>query len=68
MRALRNLALATTALLLVGAAPAPDVYGEADFARVRKLDAHVHANVADPAFVRLAATDGFELLSISTLR
>lgn len=65
MRALRNLALATTALLLVGAAPAPDVYGEADFARVRKFDAHVHANVADPAFVRLAATDGFELLSIN---
>jgi predicted TIM-barrel fold metal-dependent hydrolase len=65
MNAIRNLAMATTALLLMGAAPAPKPYGEADFARVPKLDAHVHANIEDPAFLKLAARDGFEMLSIN---
>lgn len=65
MKAIRNLALGTTALLLMGAAPVPKPYTEADFARVPKLDAHVHANIEDPAFLKLAARDGFELLSIN---
>jgi predicted TIM-barrel fold metal-dependent hydrolase len=65
MGALKTLALATTALLLMGAAPAPKGYTEADFARVPKLDAHVHANRDDPAFLAIARKDGFELLSIN---
>lgn len=40
-------------------------YWMADFARVRKFDAHVHINVDDPALVQLALEDGFELLTIN---
>lgn len=49
------------------AAPAaPEAhYGRADFASVRKFDAHVHANVAAPAILEAARDDGFELLSIN---
>ena len=32
---------------------------------VRKLDAHVHVNVADPAFLEQARDDGFELMTIN---
>ena len=53
------------ALSLIAAAPAPTTYAEADFARIRKLDAHVHANVDDPTFLGIARKDGFELLSIN---
>jgi len=37
----------------------------ADFPRVPKYDAHVHANNQDPAFLEQARADGFELLSIN---
>ena len=40
-------------------------YGEADFASVRKLDAHVHANAKGHEFLDIARKDGFELLSIN---
>ena len=40
-------------------------YAMADFARVRKYDAHVHANSTDPAFLEQARADGFELMSIN---
>lgn len=40
-------------------------YSMEDFARVRKYDAHVHANNTDPAFLEQARADGFELLSIN---
>jgi predicted TIM-barrel fold metal-dependent hydrolase len=53
------------AVLLAGAALAEPLYTDADFARVRKLDAHVHANVDDPTFLAIAKRDGFELLSIN---
>jgi predicted TIM-barrel fold metal-dependent hydrolase len=44
---------------------AADLYTEADFPQVRKLDAHVHANTRDHAFLDIARRDGFELLSIN---
>ena len=47
------------------AAAGTDSYSTADFAHVRKLDAHVHANTADSAFLDVAGSDGFELLSIN---
>ena len=50
---------------VVAGAAQPDTYTLADFAKVRKFDAHVHANSADPTFLRLARDDGFELLSIN---
>lgn len=40
-------------------------YTVADFARVRKFDAHVHANTEDHRFLDIAQRDGFELLSIN---
>lgn len=40
-------------------------YTAADFERVRKFDAHVHANTEDRAFLDVARKDGFELLSIN---
>lgn len=58
------LTLAST-VALTAAAPAASVYSEADFARVLKLDAHVHANRDAPDFLRVARKDGFELLSIN---
>src|SRR4051794_2753074 len=48
-----------------GQAKAADVYSMGDFARVRKYDAHVHANTRDNAFLEQARADGFELLSIN---
>ncbi|WP_211260658.1 amidohydrolase family protein [Pseudoxanthomonas dokdonensis] len=40
-------------------------YSTEDFAKVRKFDAHVHANSVDPAFLQQAHEDNFELLSIN---
>src|SRR5689334_7034639 len=45
-------------------APA-DHYSMADFATVRKLDAHVHINVLDAAFRDQAREDNFELMAIN---
>ena len=60
------LLLTSTALAGAAAAPTPaSAYGEADFAKVKKFDAHVHANLDDPAFLAVARRDGFELLSIN---
>ncbi|QNQ09546.1 amidohydrolase family protein [Sphingomonas alpina] len=65
MRSLKTIMLLATSALLIGAAaPAPG-YSEADFARVAKFDAHVHANVNDPRFLDVARRDGFDLLSIN---
>ena len=40
-------------------------YTAADFVRVHKFDAHVHANTDDHAFLDIARQDGFDLLSIN---
>lgn len=45
--------------------PGEATYAMADFAHVRKYDAHVHYNVADPAFLEIAREDGFELMTIN---
>ena len=45
--------------------PAAATYAMEDFARVRKFDAHVHANTSDRAFLDQARVDGFELMSIN---
>lgn len=65
MKAVNVLAPIAAALLLAAAAPPADTYSDADFARVKKLDAHVHANVDDAVFGGIARKDGFELLSIN---
>lgn len=67
----RPLRLATLLLVTLlsgcGAArPAADgPYGMADFGRVAKFDAHIHANTADVAFLDLARSVNFELLTIN---
>jgi hypothetical protein len=58
-------AIALALALAAPAAQAGSNYTEADFTRVRKLDAHVHANTDDHAFLDIARKDGFELLSIN---
>ena len=70
-----SVAVAQPAALLAGPAsvdPASeadasptDNYSIDDFARVRKYDAHVHANTSDTAFLEQARVDGFQLLSIN---
>ena len=48
------------------AAPAaPAHYSMDDFKSVRKLDAHVHVNVTDTAFLEQAREDNFELMLIN---
>lgn len=59
------LAMMASAMVVGGGAPAPTGYTEADFARVRKFDAHVHANIDDAAFLGVARRDHVELLSIN---
>lgn len=56
---------ALCALMIAGAAHAEESYRAADFSRVAKFDAHVHANADDRVFLDIAAKDGFELLSIN---
>jgi hypothetical protein len=55
----------TIVLLLAASANAASSYSAQDFAKVRKFDSHVHANVDDNAFLSIAQKDGFELLSIN---
>lgn len=43
----------------------PEFYSRADFSRVPKFDAHVHANLDDPSLVEQACEDGFELMTIN---
>ncbi|WP_343603670.1 amidohydrolase family protein [Roseateles sp.] len=47
------------------AAPGEDRYTMADFAKVPKIDAHVHLHNADPAFVDAARRLGFQVLTIN---
>ena len=65
----RALCLVAVSLALVGCATTGPVtgsfYEEADFTRVQKMDAHVHANVFDPSFLELARQNNFTLLSIN---
>ncbi|MFO1465103.1 MAG: amidohydrolase family protein [Steroidobacteraceae bacterium] len=53
------------AMLVPMSTPAADTYTTADFSRVRKFDAHVHANTRDHTLLELARENGFELLSIN---
>jgi hypothetical protein len=57
--------MAGAALWMAGTAHAEQPYTAGDFARVRKFDAHVHANTDDHVFLDIAARDGFEILSIN---
>lgn len=43
----------------------PATYSMEDFKSLRKLDAHVHVNVLDSAFLDQAREDGFELMLIN---
>jgi predicted TIM-barrel fold metal-dependent hydrolase len=64
MQIWRSVLLVGTAALIGAAAPERG-YSEADFAKVAKFDAHVHANVNDPRFLEVAERDGFRMLSIN---
>lgn len=47
------------------AAQGSEHYAMADFEKLRKFDAHVHANTPDHVFLDIARKDNFELLSIN---
>jgi predicted TIM-barrel fold metal-dependent hydrolase len=60
------LAAALLAATVVAAAAEPPArYTMADYARVAKIDAHVHLHNADPAFVQAARRQRFKLLTIN---
>lgn len=63
--AVTGLGLAVAMAAPTAAAVSADHYSMADFAQVRKYDAHVHANSKDGAFLEQARADGFELMSIN---
>ena len=46
----------------IGAA-APPTYRESDFARVKKVDTHMHLRGALPVFMKRATTDGYAVCS-----
>jgi hypothetical protein len=50
---------------VAGRAAAEMPYTAEDFTRIQKFDAHVHVNTADGVFLKIAAKDGFEVLSIN---
>jgi predicted TIM-barrel fold metal-dependent hydrolase len=63
---IRWLISGTLVALTAGAmAASPSNYSMDDFAKVRKLDAHVHGNVVTPALIEQARADNFELMSIN---
>jgi hypothetical protein len=66
-RPARTIRAAAVWVMVLGAAAAHggQTYTDADFERVRKFDAHVHANTDDRAFLDVARRDGFEILSIN---
>ncbi len=65
MRSWAATLLAGVSVALLGATAPGAHYREADFDKVAKFDAHVHANVNDPAFLAVMRRDGFRVLSIN---
>jgi len=62
----RSIASTLCALLLTTSVThAAQPYSVADFTHVKKFDSHVHVNTADGFFLKIAAQDGFEILSIN---
>jgi predicted TIM-barrel fold metal-dependent hydrolase len=60
-----SLAFALLAAAPVRAADAPAHYTMADYARVEKIDAHMHLHSADPGFVHAAQQERFKVLTIN---
>jgi hypothetical protein len=58
-----SLAAALWSAVALAADPLP--YAESDFARIDKIDAHVHVHGTLPVFMARAAADGFRVLTIN---
>ena len=52
-------------VVCLAAQAAPPVYRDADFARVDKIDIHMHLHGALPGFMARARDDGFRILTIN---
>lgn len=66
MRLASSALLVAASVMMVGAArAAAPLYGEADFDRIAKFDAHFHANRFDAAALAMAKRDRIEILSIN---
>lgn len=57
--------LLSAALLLAACAKPAENYTMEDFAKIEKIDAHVHAHADNPAFLEQALADNFRLLTIN---
>ncbi len=66
MKRMATIFLSILLLSLVACSTQPDHFSMADFATVQKIDAHVHVNSTDPAFIDQAKADNFRLLTINT--
>ena len=68
-RTITRLALATgfiaLALFAASCQPQEKYYAREDFLHIKKMDTHVHLNADDPALVKQAIADNFELLTIN---
>lgn len=67
---LRNTVVSVTAALVavstLSVSQASETYySKADFSHVKKFDAHTHLNIVNPAVVKQALADNFELLTIN---
>jgi predicted TIM-barrel fold metal-dependent hydrolase len=66
VRAIRVVVLAGLCSMSgVSAGAEPSTYAESDFARVEKIDTHVHLHGSLPQFMARAQADGFRLLTIN---
>jgi len=64
-RVLLFLSMAFAFAYLAGCKSGPDHFTMEDFALVEKIDAHVHVNSADSAFIDQARSDNFKLLTVN---
>lgn len=61
----RSLIFVLSLLFIVGCKSGPEYFTMDDFAVVQKIDAHVHVNSVDPAFIDQARSDNFKLLTVN---
>jgi predicted TIM-barrel fold metal-dependent hydrolase len=63
---IRAAVVAALALITgVSSGAEPATYAEADFARLEKIDTHVHLHGSLPQFMKRAQADGFRLLTVN---
>jgi predicted TIM-barrel fold metal-dependent hydrolase len=62
---IRVIAVASVCWMGLAVAAEPSTYTDDDFARVEKIDTHVHLHGSLPTFMKQARTDDFRLLTVN---